>query len=94
MRAMALVVCFCTGSGSVQEPVASSLAVCWNDILHVLGLRIVVLGCGGRQARGLSVAWLAQASPRVDVASPHQACQELRVFSGSLRPRCVHVISV
>ena len=36
--------------------------------MHVLGLRIVVLGCGGRQAWGLSVAWLAQASPRVDVA--------------------------
>ena len=68
MRAMALVVCFSTGNGSVQEPDASSLAVCWKDMLHVLGLRIVVLGCGGRQARGLSVAWLAQASPRVDVA--------------------------
>ena len=68
MRAMALVVCFCTGSVSVEEPVASSLAVCWKDILHVLGLRIVVLGGGGRQARELSVAWLAQASPRVDVA--------------------------
>ena len=68
MRAMALVVFFSNGNGSVQEPVASSLAVCWNDILQVLGLRIVVLGCGGRQARGLSVAWLAQASPRVDVA--------------------------
>ena len=51
MRAMALVVCFSTGS-SVQEPVASSLAVCWNEKLHVLGLRIVVLGCGGCQARG------------------------------------------
>ena len=61
-------VCFFNGNGSAQEPDASSLAVCWKDILHVLGLRIVVLGSGGCQARGLSVAWLAQASPRVDVA--------------------------
>ena len=30
MRAMALVVCFCTGSGKVQGPVASSLAVFWD----------------------------------------------------------------
>ena len=66
-RAMAPVVCFWNGSGHVQGPVASSLAVCWDDLLHVLGLRIVVQGCGGRQARGLSVAWLAQATPRVDV---------------------------
>ena len=68
MLAMALVVCFSNGNGSVQELDASSLVVCWKDILHVLGLRIVVLGCGGCQAWGLSVAWLAQASPRVDVA--------------------------
>ena len=68
MLAMALVVCFFSGNGSVQEPDASSLAVCWKDIGHVLGLRIVGLGCGGCQARGLSVAWLAQATPRVDVA--------------------------
>ena len=53
MCAMVLVVCFCTGSGPVQEPVASSLAVCWNDLLHVLGFRIVVQGRGGCQARGL-----------------------------------------
>ena len=68
MLAMALVVCFFSGKGSAQEPDASSLAVCWKDIGHVLGLRIVGLGCGGCQARGLSVAWLAQATPRVDVA--------------------------
>ena len=55
------------GSGHVQGPVASSLAVYWDDILHVLGLRIVVQGSGGRQARGPSVAWQAQAAPRVDV---------------------------
>ena len=60
--------CFSNGNGSVQEPDASSLMGCWKDILHVLGLNIVVLASGGRQARGLSVAWLAQASPRVDVA--------------------------
>ena len=46
MCAMVLVVCFCIGSGSVQEPVASTLAVCWNHLLHVLGLRIVVQGRG------------------------------------------------
>ena len=50
-RAMAPVVCFWNGRGHVQGPVASSLAVCWDDILHVVGLRIVVQGCGGRQAR-------------------------------------------
>ena len=50
--AMVLLVCFSTG----------------RDIGHVLGLRIVGLGCGGCQARGLSVAWLAQATPRLDVA--------------------------
>ena len=68
MLAMALLVCFSTGSGSFQEPVASFLAIFWKDIGHVQGLRIVGPGCGGCQARGLSVAWLAQASPRVDVA--------------------------
>ena len=52
MLAMVLLVCFCTGS----------------YIGHVLGLRIAGLGCGGCQARGLSVAWLAQATPRLDVA--------------------------
>ena len=57
VHAMVPVVCFRNGSGHVQGPVASSLAVCWGDILHVLGLRIVVQGCGGRQARGPSVAW-------------------------------------
>ena len=62
MLAMALLVCFSTGSGS------SFLAIFWKDIGHVLGLRIVGTGCGGCQARGLSVAWLAQAPPRVDVA--------------------------
>ena len=59
MLAMALLVCFSTWS---------FLAIFWKDIGHVLGLRIVGLGCGGCQARGLSVAWLAQATPRVDVA--------------------------
>ena len=60
MLAMALLVCFSTGSGM------SFLATFWKDIGHVLGLRIVGLGCGGCQ--GLSVAWLAQATPWVDVA--------------------------
>ena len=62
MLAMALLVCFSTGSGS------SFLVFFWKDIGHVLGLRIVGPARGGCQARGLSVAWLAQASPRVDVA--------------------------
>ena len=62
MLAMALLVCFSTGSGS------SFLAIFSKDIGHVLGLRIVGPGCGGCQAWGLSVAWQAQATPRVDVA--------------------------
>ena len=62
MLAMALLVCFSTVSGS------SFLVIFWKDIGHVLGLRIVGPGRGGCQAQGLSVAWLAQASPRVDVA--------------------------
>ena len=52
MLAMALLVCFSTGSGS------SFLVIFWKDIGHVLGLRIVGLGRGGCQAQGLSVAWL------------------------------------
>ena len=90
VRTMALVVCFCTGSGSVQETVASSLAVCWKDILHVLGLRIVVLGGGGRQARGLSVAWLAQASPRVDVAKV--PIRLVKSFESSVDPFALGVL--
>ena len=94
MLAMALVMCFSTGNGSVQEPDASSLAVCWKDILHVLGLRIVVLGCGGTSGTG---TFGSLAGTGVTTGgrgqSPHQVCHELRVFSGSLRFSCAHVIS-
>ena len=89
MRAMALVVCFCTGSGCL---------ICGGLLERHLACSVTSDRCSGLWWTSGTGTFGTLAGTGVTTGgrgqSPHQACQELQVFYGSLRLRYAHVISV